>query len=214
VGTSFDISVKLLQPLGFSLQEASNGREAIALWQSWHPQLIWMDMRMPVLDGYQATQAIKQSIRGQATAIIALTASVLEEEKTLILDAGCDDFLKKPFREEEIFTLLATHLGVEYIYENNNPNFTNFLELDDNIKKECFEHLPLNWCIYFHKAILYADLATARQLLVEISPSHSLASKLLENLIDDYQYEKILHLISQRLPNHDRGDAQSEHSGS
>ena len=92
--------IKLLQPLGFALKSASNGEEAIAIWEEWNPHLIWMDLRMPVMDGYEATQRIKATTKGQATAIIAITASVLEEEKMVVLSAGCDDFIRKPFREE------------------------------------------------------------------------------------------------------------------
>jgi len=53
---------------------------------------------------------------GNATAIIAVTASVLEEEKEIILSAGCDDFVRKPFRQETIFEMLSKHLGVRFIY--------------------------------------------------------------------------------------------------
>ncbi|MCL1465209.1 hybrid sensor histidine kinase/response regulator [Argonema galeatum] len=108
---------KMLQPLGFDLQEASNGLEAIEIWSSWRPHLIWMDMRMPVMDGYEATKHIKTHTKGQATAIIALTASVFEEEKAVVLSAGCDDFLRKPFREADIFEVMHKHLGVHYIYD-------------------------------------------------------------------------------------------------
>ncbi|MEG3978299.1 ATP-binding protein, partial [Microcoleus sp. herbarium8] len=73
--------IKLLKPVGFEVQEASNGMEAIAIWDSYSPHLIWMDMRMPVMDGYEATRQIKSTTKGQATAVIALTASVWEEEK-------------------------------------------------------------------------------------------------------------------------------------
>jgi len=85
--------VKLLKPVGFEVQEASNGIEAIAIWDSYSPHLIWMDMRMPVMDGYEATKRIKSTIKGQATAVMAITASVWEEEKAVILSAGCDDFV-------------------------------------------------------------------------------------------------------------------------
>ena len=80
-------------------REAENGVEAIAIWEEWQPHLIWMDMRMPVMDGYEATRQIKSHLKGQATVIIALTASALEEEKTIILSSGCDDFVRKPFQQ-------------------------------------------------------------------------------------------------------------------
>lgn len=77
-------------------------------------------MRMPVMDGYEATKYIKFTTKGNATAIIALTASVLEEEKAIVLSAGCDDFLRKPFAEHTIFDTLAKYLGIKYIFAENN----------------------------------------------------------------------------------------------
>jgi len=110
--------VKLLNPLGFELNEASNGKEAVEMCEQWQPHLIWMDMRMPVMNGFEATQKIKATTAGQATAIIALTASVLEEERAVVVSAGCDDFLRKPFREDDIFKMMEQHLGVRYVYED------------------------------------------------------------------------------------------------
>jgi PAS domain S-box-containing protein len=89
--------LRLLNPIGFEIQEASNGKEAIEMWESFEPHLIWMDMRMPVMDGYEATRYIKSQLKGQATAILALTASTLEEERAIILSTGCDDFCEKAF---------------------------------------------------------------------------------------------------------------------
>ena len=103
--------VRLLVPLGFEVREASNGQEAIVMWEAWQPHLIWMDMRMPVMDGYEATKYIKSTTQGNATAIIALTASVLEQERAIILSAGCDDFMRKPFKEQ---TALLDLRGLMY----------------------------------------------------------------------------------------------------
>jgi len=104
--------VKLLEPLGFEVREASDGQQALNVWETWGPHLIWMDMRMPVMDGYEATRRIKATLKGQATVIIAVTASALEEDRELILSEGCDGYVRKPFREEEIFDVLERHLGV------------------------------------------------------------------------------------------------------
>ena len=109
--------VKILRPLGFEVKEASNGEEAIALWQSWQPHLIWMDIQMPIIDGYEATRAIKQMPNGNETIIIALTASAFEEQREAILRAGCDDFVRKPFRAEVLLEKISLHLGVRYVYE-------------------------------------------------------------------------------------------------
>jgi len=115
--SSRQLLIKLLNPFGFELKEAEDGKQAIEIWEKWQPHLIWMDMRIPVMNGYEATQQIRTHTKGQTTAIIALTASVLEEELAVVLDAGCNDFLRKPFKENEIFETMHKHLGVEYIYD-------------------------------------------------------------------------------------------------
>ena len=72
---------------------------------------------MPIMDGYEATRQIKQTLEGQETIIIALTASAFEEQQQVILSTGCDDFICKPFREEVLFDKIAHHLKLRYIYE-------------------------------------------------------------------------------------------------
>ncbi|MEB3291898.1 MAG: GAF domain-containing protein [Synechococcales bacterium] len=110
------ILVKLLQSVGFSVQEAINGEEAIARCQQWSPDLVWMDIRMPVMDGYAATHSIKLMAGDQAPKIVALTANAFEEERVVALAVGFDDFVRKPLQEQVILDKLAEHLGVQYRY--------------------------------------------------------------------------------------------------
>ncbi|MEG4944015.1 AAA family ATPase [Microcoleus sp. F4-D5] len=187
--------VKLLKPLGFEVQEASNGIEALEIWDSYSPHLIWMDMRMPVIDGYEATKRIKTTIKGQATAVIALTASVWEEEKAVILSAGCDDFVRKPFHKEVIFDIMAKHLGVRYIYEEQQlpspaSNVTgeplNFTYLLTAMSKK--------WLIQLHEAALEADSELVSELLEEIPEFQALELQTLRGWVNKFQFEKILDL--------------------
>ena len=113
--------VQFLMPLGFEVREAVNGKEAYQIWESWDPNLILMDMRMPVMDGYEATRRIKATTKGQATVIVALTASALEDDRAVILSEGCDGLIRKPFREAELFETLAKHLGVRFVYQDLSP---------------------------------------------------------------------------------------------
>ena len=110
---------KILLDVGFEIREATNGEEAIAVWQEWRPHLIWMDIRMPVMDGFEATQRIKSMPDGEQTAIVALTASAFEEERQAILTSGCDDFVRKPFQREELLEKISKYLGARYLYEEN-----------------------------------------------------------------------------------------------
>jgi PAS domain S-box-containing protein len=135
------VLAKLLRLIGFDVKEAVNGEEAIALYQQWEPHLIWMDIRMPVMDGYEATQKIKQLQLQRAqelhdhleshqlqqqgltrlrsnTKVIALTANSFEEEQWTALAAGYDDFVRKPIHEDVLFAKIAEHLGVRYVYQD------------------------------------------------------------------------------------------------
>ncbi|MEG4986989.1 AAA family ATPase [Microcoleus sp. BR0-C5] len=187
--------VKLLKPVGFEVQEASNGIEALEIWDSYSPHLIWMDMRMPIMDGYEATKRIKGTIKGQATAVIAITASVWEEEKAVILSAGCDDFVRKPFHTEAIFDILAKHLGVDYIYQEQelpspHSNVTgeplNFTDLLTAMSKE--------WIVKLYEAAIDADSELVFQILEEIPESHAFELHTLRNWVTKFQFEKILDL--------------------
>ncbi len=115
--------VSLLSQIGFAVQSAADGKEAIKIWQEWQPHLIWMDLRMPKLDGYETTKIIKSKVKGSRstvdTKIIAITASAFEENKTKAFECGCDGFVRKPFRESDIFETMNKYLGVKYIYKDN-----------------------------------------------------------------------------------------------
>ncbi|MES9972047.1 MAG: ATP-binding protein [Candidatus Thiodiazotropha sp.] len=110
--------VTILQTVGFDVHAAANGKEAVDIFNQWQPHFIWMDIRMPVMDGLEATKHIKATEVGASTVITALTAHALEEEKESILSAGCDDFVRKPFHEQEIFDVMQKYLGLKYVYED------------------------------------------------------------------------------------------------
>lgn len=113
--------VRLLTPLGFEVREAANGEEAMDLWRQWQPALIWMDLHMPILDGRAATRRIRAEQAGKEPVIVALTACGFEEEREDVLAAGCDDMLRKPFRESDLFAVLEKYLAVRFVYQEDAP---------------------------------------------------------------------------------------------
>ncbi|HJW95207.1 MAG TPA: response regulator [Thermoanaerobaculia bacterium] len=125
---------KLLESVGFEVRDAANGQDAIELWRAWQPHLIFMDQRMPVMDGSEATRIIRDEERSGRTPIIALTASAFEHERQAILDNGADEFVVKPFAEETIFDVIARHVGVRFIYEDERaePTGNRVLLVDDD----------------------------------------------------------------------------------
>jgi len=184
------LMIKLLAPLGFEIKEAINGVDAIALWEEWSPHLIWMDMRMPIMDGYEATRHIKATTKGQATAIVALTASVLEEERAVILSAGCDDFLRKPFREQTILEALTKHLGVSYLYAEKPPD-TAMNASNNKLTPQNLTCMSQVWINKLYKAALEADTNLVLELLNEIPPPEIQLQQSLTQLVRQFQFEQI-----------------------
>lgn len=188
--------VELLSLLGFEVREVENGKEAIAVWESWEPHLIWMDMRMPIMDGYEATKRIKAHLKGQATVIIALTASAFDEERQFILSIGCDDFVRKPFREEELLSKIQKHLGVQYLYKNL---VADGAETGDNqsshspqvLDRQSLNVMPPDWIQQLYYAASQGSDFLMFQLLEQIPPHHSFLISELTQLIDNFQFEEV-----------------------
>ncbi|MDJ0517958.1 MAG: ATP-binding protein [Trichodesmium sp. MO_231.B1] len=195
---------KLLCLVGFEVNEASNGEEAIACWQTWHPHLILMDMRMPVMDGYETTKRIKSTPKNQETVIIALTASAFKEEKHKILAAGCDDFIPKPFSEAIIWEKIAQHLGVSYIYEEiKNEEQLKTTEPDkgtnSTLEREFTESLSMmssNWKAQLHDQATQLNRKKVLQLIKQIPNDHCALIEKLTTLVQNYQFEEIAQLAS------------------
>ena len=191
-----ELLIKLLQPMGFEVKEAHHGQEAIALWDEWEPHLIWMDMRMPVMDGYEATKYIKSTTKGNATAVIALTASVLEEEKAVVLSSGCDDFVRKPFNEQVIFDILAKHLGVKYIYDTS-PIYEHETDLSVEIllTSDNLKIMPKIWLTKLYKSSLEADKNFVMSLIEEIPEQEEFLVRSLTKIVRNFQFEKLIDLV-------------------
>jgi signal transduction histidine kinase/CheY-like chemotaxis protein len=187
--------VKLLTPFEFMLKEASNGQEAIEIWEEWQPNLIFMDMRMPILDGYEATKIIKGTTKGNATAIVAVTASVLEEEKAVILSAGCDDFVRKPFRQETIFSMLTKHLGVRFIYAEIDDENLEKNHQSTELKASDFAVMPEDWLQELYQASLELDEQLIINLMQQIPPNQQHLKQGLSTIVDSLEFDRITNLI-------------------
>ncbi len=176
------------------IQEAGNGLEAVKIWQEWQPYLIWMDLRMPGLDGYQAAQQIKATAPGQATTIIALTASAFEEERGLVLAAGFDDLVRKPFREAEIFEMLTRHLGLRFIYaEAGADNQVSYLDQEFDI--QAWQALPGELLARLEEAVTRINVDAVNRLIDQIHLHDAAVSKALTALTNDFKFGVILTLI-------------------
>lgn len=181
----------MLTTIGLDVREAENGEQAIDLFQRWQPHLIWMDMRMPVMDGYQATKNIRQLPNGDKVKIVAITASAFKEQSDDIINAGCDAIIHKPYQSADIFNHLKQLLNVEFIYntiqETNNISFN--LLIDTN-------KLPFTLKQRLHEAALQLDTEEVDNIIEEIRMVSSDTANVLHELAARYQFSQIVQLIN------------------
>ncbi|MGG6296308.1 PAS domain S-box protein [Leptolyngbya sp. AN02str] len=195
--------VRLLTQLGLDVQEAATGYEAISIWQDWHPDLTWMDIRMPGLDGYETTRQIRALEQGHASIIIALTAQASQSDRTLALAAGCNDYMSKPFREETLFLKLKEYLGLEFRYAEpddavawGDVDVTRSTPFDANLLAQ----LPAEWLATVeHAAICGNDRAIMEQVL-QLPPELTPFGTLLAELAQQFQFEQIINMLHATPP--------------
>ena len=192
------LMMKLLTQIGFQVKEAENGQQALTLWQEWQPHLIWMDIRMPIMDGYEATQQIRASLPGQNTVIIALTAYASKSDRNLALSAGCNDYLSKPFQEDELFSKMAEYLNLQYVYADPTTSAPRSSILSnsthESLTKACLWVMPPEWIIKLQEAALLCDEEAVLSLIEEIPPEQETLANGLRALARDFQFQQIRQL--------------------
>jgi PAS domain S-box-containing protein len=218
------IVMRLLAQVGFEVREAVNGVEAIELWQSWCPHLILMDMQMPVMDGYEATRQIrkisadqnsadKKEVSGLASShlsakavsslpiIIALTASVFEEQRLQMYKAGCDDCIYKPFKIDALLETIARYLQVNYRHSTIEPQ-PQLNQLKDKTSEKVpkplqpkdLEVMPKNWRVALHRCCVQLDDERSRHLIAQIPPQYSQLLLSLSELVNDFRFDILMEL--------------------
>ncbi|MGD9007849.1 MAG: ATP-binding protein [Desulfobacteraceae bacterium] len=197
-----NLMVKLLKSVGFEVEEAFNGRDAIEIWEKWHPHLIWMDIRMPIMDGYEAIATIKSKMNNSPsemdTKIIALTAGAFEENRINAMAHGADDFVRKPFRESDIFQMMERHLGVRYRYEergNSLDTGQNEVNTDNKHLAGSILNLPDNVIAMLEEAVELSDSAMIDEVIEKIRIKDTPLAQTLSKLAENFDYDRILDLI-------------------
>ncbi len=235
------LAVNLLDAVGFETSEAKNGQEAVDVWEAWAPHLIWMDMAMPVMDGYEATRRIRaeetkpsassldseeglsedqfkikhSTLKIKRVPIIALTAVAFAEEQDKMLVAGCDDIVRKPLRESDLFEAMHKYLGVHYIYEDE-PVGGELPEEKMTAKiltPDILNNIPKDMLAEFEEALIELNADLIQAIIERLRKLNNSVANCLRKLADNFQYDQILTYI-QRAIDERKGHRNSKESDS
>ncbi|MEL6553155.1 MAG: PAS domain S-box protein [Cyanobacteria bacterium J06621_11] len=204
----------LLKGVGFEVQEAVNGEDAIAQWQAWRPHLIWMDIRMPVMSGEEAALRIKSLDRDRTTRIVALTANAFDDDRTAALTSGCDDFVSKPIRPNIIFDKVAQHLGVQYQYaiaphkpadaaRSDNARSDNAVSVRTSrpvvqpLSAELLSDTESAWRYELTQAVLDLDDEHILELAAQLPATHQTLQNAIVRQVETLGYKKLLQTLQE-----------------
>ena len=179
---------QMLAPAGFEVMEAENGRRAVELFLAWKPDLILMDLSMPVMSGEEAIAAIRMLTGGSRVRIVAVTATAFSEDRQRVMALGVDGFFAKPLREEDLISTICELLNLQ---TGAAPD----VAADPALTKESVSALPVESRKRLRDAVLRADLDAVLQELQEYDTPLSAVTNGLRNRIEHFEYESVLELL-------------------
>ena len=190
------VLVQMLRRVGFETDEAGDGAAAVEKFAAWRPHLVLMDMRMPVMDGFEATRRIKAMEGGKGPPVIALTASVFDGDRKEILATHVDAHIGKPFRENELFGAIHTVLGIEFIYAEDEPAQAATPQSVAGPAPEAIAALPPDLVAGLRQAVRAADFDAMLASIDAIAGHDGKTAAILRNLARIYNYDTLLQVLT------------------
>ncbi len=188
---------KLLTSMGFLVREADNGQTAIGIWEEWKPQLILMDIRMPIMDGLETTRRIRASQAEDAPVIIAVSASAMDEDRNQVIDSGLDDFVSKPCREDELLEKIRVRLGIGYLYATGERwhETESVAALASVLNGEVLTTLPTELMDQLRLAVRNGENDQLDALIGKVMEQDAPFARALRDLADKYEYDALIQLL-------------------
>lgn len=183
---------RLMASVGFQVLEAVNGQQGVERFMDWQPHFIWMDRRMPIMDGIAATQKIRSLPNGDKVKIVAVTASVFTEQRQEFLEAGVDDIVGKPYRDAEIFACMTKHLGVRFIYDEP-VNHKIVTQQVLNVQR--LKQLPETLLSELQQAAMSLDVEQSQVVIEQIKAVDAPLADALAGRIDQFDFEAVTKLL-------------------
>ncbi len=185
-----DVLRALLEPMGFAVEDASDGRDALERFEARPPDAVLMDMRMPVMDGYEATRRIKEKKKGTAVPVVAVTAFAFEDDEQKALRAGASAYLRKPFRPDELFLTLGQALGLRCVHASESHAG------EAPLTREALFVLPAEMRALMRASVKSGDMAGLKEQIAAARAVDGTTAERLLELARRYDYERLGALLS------------------
>jgi signal transduction histidine kinase/DNA-binding response OmpR family regulator len=179
----------LMERVGIDSIVAGNGAEAVELFSTFHPQLIWMDRRMPVMDGVEASRRIRALPGGDEVIIVGVTASVLSDESSALVDAGMNMVISKPYESAEIFGCLEQTLHLRFRYSDES---TVIATADMVLDTVALARLPAAVLDKLEEALTLLDRQLIESAVRDAEAADAVLGAALRAIAASLQYDHIL----------------------
>ncbi|ELX08062.1 virulence sensor protein BvgS [Janthinobacterium sp. HH01] len=183
----------LLQPLGFEVAVVGDGAQALAMVDVWHPDLVFMDWRMPALDGLSATRQIRANAAGPQPKVVVLTASAFAEEREEALGAGADEFMRKPVEQDQLYAVLEQQLGLQFLRRHHSPRQA----LPSPLSRDDLGLLEPALRLQLKTALQELNLARVALLLAPLPQDLGEVVERIEHMIRLHQYPQLCALLDE-----------------
>ena len=190
-----DYLIQLLSPAGFDVRLAVDGQDALKQFEEWLPQIILMDLQMPIMDGYEAIRRVRARAGGKNIKILAVTASIFGDTIYGSIWAGADDFILKPFRESELFNKIGRLLGAEYTFEEETLTVINEMDDIEKLTPEAFKGLPMDLVNKLQEASINGDFELLNELIYRVESQDNHLGKVLRILSGRFDTKRIIELL-------------------
>ncbi|OGS06178.1 MAG: hypothetical protein A2204_05470 [Elusimicrobia bacterium RIFOXYA1_FULL_47_7] len=190
-----DYLIQLLSPAGFDVRLAVDGQDALKQFEEWLPQIILMDLQMPIMDGYEAIRRVRARAGGKNIKILAVTASIFGDTIYGSIWAGADDFILKQFRESELFNKIGRLLGAEYTFEEETLTVINEMDDIEKLTPEAFKGLPMDLVNKLQEASINGDFELLNELIYRVESQDNHLGKVLRILSGRFDTKRIIELL-------------------
>jgi len=189
---------RLLENVGYQVQHAVNGQEGVEKFSLWKPDFIWMDRRMPVMGGIEAIQKIRAHPDGDKVKIVAVTASVFDQERQILLESGASEIVNKPYTHDEIFSCMAKYLDVKYIYadENNHQDKSQKNTQATDISQQQLNSIPAQLLTELQNAAISLDVEHSIIAIKKITSIDQELAVKLQQLVETFEFKTLLEKIA------------------